>query len=161
MSALIATETEKTYAARDAAIISNGWQTSLPPKLIWNELAYSAEPSGVHSWNQARCINVRSCPPAILDSRSVAQSVLVFDFGSAMLRVTVPILGTMPREEFRSERGESVQDEGALGFAEDGYSIRPMTCLGPWGLEPHRPRDCAGVGVKLGVQRSSQRRETL
>jgi hypothetical protein len=36
-----------------------------------------------------------------------------------MLRVRVPILGTTPRDEFWSERGESVRDKGALGFAED------------------------------------------
>lgn len=50
-----------------------------------------------------------------------------------MLRVTVPILGTMPREEFWSERGESVQGKSAFGFAEDRYSICPMTCMGHWG----------------------------
>jgi hypothetical protein len=74
-----------------------------------------------------------------------------------MLRVTVSILGTMPRKEFRSERGESDRDKSALGFAEDRYSICPMTCLGHWALKPYRPRDCAEVSVKVGVQRSSQR----
>jgi hypothetical protein len=66
----------------------------------------------------ARAVLV-SCSPAILSSRRVTKSVIVFDFGSAMLRVRVPILGTTPRDEFWSERGESVRDKGALGFAED------------------------------------------
>jgi hypothetical protein len=55
VSALIATNGE-TYAARDAGMIAKAWQTSLPPKLVWNELARFAEPSGVCSWNQTGCI---------------------------------------------------------------------------------------------------------
>ena len=78
-----------------------------------------------------------------------------------MLRVTVPILGTMPREEFWSERGESIQGKSALGFAEDRYSICPMTCTGHWGSSGIGPGDSAGVGVKVGAQKSSQRKETL
>lgn len=84
---------------------------------------------------------LRGCPLAILGSRQLAKCVLVFDFGSAMLRVTVPILGTMPREEFWSERGESVQGKSALGFAEDRYSISPMTCMG----------HCGSSGIGPGI----------
>jgi hypothetical protein len=66
--------------------------------------------------DQARLRYLRSCRPAILSSRQAANSVVVFGFGSAMLRVSVPILGTTPREELWSEHGESVRDKKRIGF---------------------------------------------
>src|SRR5215471_21270247 len=36
-----------------------------------------------------------------------------------------------------------------------------MTCLVHWWLAPYRPRDCAEVHVRVGVQRSSQKGDIM
>jgi hypothetical protein len=53
-----------------------------------------------HGLSSGPGLTCKVCPPANRCSPNVAKSVLVFAFGSAMLRVRVPILGTMPREQF-------------------------------------------------------------
>jgi hypothetical protein len=107
---------------------------------------------GGKATDRARLHYLRGCRPAILSSRYVANSVILFGFGSAMLRVAVPILGTMPREEFWSERGESVRHKSALGFAAGRYSTCPMTCLGHLGSSRIGRGIVAEVGVKVGLQ---------
>src|SRR5215472_5182630 len=92
-----------------------------------------------------------------------AKSVLVFDFGSAMLRLTVPILGTTPaRIPERSQRFRSRHKH--MGFAGDSYSSCAATWLGHRLLEGYRLRNCDEAsrgGVRVGAQRSSLTREIL
>lgn len=77
-----------------------------------------------------------------------------------MLRVTVPILGTMPRERIL-ERTRGVRSrQKRIGLC--GGPLFHLSNDMPWPLGA-RAVSAAGfcrVGVKVGLQRSSQRKET-